>query len=215
MYRKLALLSAVALGVCAGAVSAQEAPKPFYIHLGPAGVLFDMSAKLTAGGQPMTGASITGNNAVTPAVEVGYYLNPNVAVSFTGGYPPTMRVQGAGTLAGVPQIGKAVFGPMALTAHYHVTSFGRFRPYIGGGVVFMHVFSTTDGLLTDLKVHDHFGYTGQIGADYLINDNWGAFIDFKKAHLHTISTGNLGAVPISGDVKLNPAVIHGGISYRF
>ena len=215
MFRKIALLSAVALGLGGGAASAQEAPKPFYIHVGPAGVLFDMSAKLTAAGQPMTGASISGNNAVTPAVEVGYYVSRNFAVSFTGGYPPTMNVQAAGSLQGAGQIGKAVFGPMSLTAHYHFTNFGRFRPYIGGGAVFMHVFSTTDGLLTDLQVHDHFGYAGQIGADYLINDKWGAFIDFKKAHLHTTSTGNLGPVPISGDVTLNPAVIHGGIAYRF
>jgi len=215
MFRKLALLSTFALGVCGGAASAQEAPKPFYIHIGPADVILDEGAKLSAGGQVIPGATISANDSVTAAVEVGYYITPNFAVSFTGGYPPTAKIQAAGTYQGLGQIGKAVYGPMALTVHYHFLGFGRFRPYVGGGGVFMHVFSTTDGLLTDLKVGDHFGYLGQVGADYLISDRWGAFLDFKKAHLRTTSSGYLGTTLVTGAVKLDPAVVMGGVSYRF
>jgi len=215
MFRKLALLSTFALGVCGGAASAQEAPKPFYIHIGPGDVILDAGAKLSEGGQVIPGATVSANNSVTAVVEVGYHFTPNWAVSFTGGYPPTARIQTAGTIAGLGEAGKAVYGPMALTLHYHFLGFGRFQPYIGGGGVFMHVFSVTDGVFTDLHVSDHFGYLGQVGADYLISDKWGAFVDFKKAHLRTSSSGMFGGALITGAVKLDPAVVHGGVSYRF
>ncbi len=216
MFRKVTLLGAVALGLWGGAASAQEAPlKRFYLHAGPGGVILNEGAVLSAGGAVIPGATVTANDSVTPVVEIGYFLNRNFAVSFTGGYPPTATVQAAGTLAGAGTVGKAVYGPMALTAHYHLTNFGRIRPYIGGGVVFMYVFSTTDGLLTNLKVHNHFGYTGQAGVDVDLSDRWGAFFDVKAAHLHTTSTGNLGPTLITGDVKMDPTVIHGGVSYRF
>ncbi len=55
MFRKLALRSAVSLGVCGSAASAQEAPKPFYIHLGPGDVILDEGAKLSVGGQVIPG----------------------------------------------------------------------------------------------------------------------------------------------------------------
>ena len=215
MFRKLALLSAVALGIGGGVASAQEAPKRFYIHVGPADVIFDEGAKLYAGGQLLPGATISLKDRLTVAAEVGYFITPNFAVSFTGGYPLTSRVQAAGSLQGDGEIAKAVYGPTALTVHYHYNGFGRFRPYIGGGAVYMIVLSTKDALLTNVNVDNHFGYLGQVGADYLINDKWGAFVDFKKSHLYTHSSGNLGAAPVTGDIKMNPSVVMGGVSYRF
>ena len=215
MFRKLALLSAVALGVWGSAASAQDASPRFYIHAGPGDVILNEGAVLSAGGAVLPGATVTANDSVTPIVEVGYYFARNFAISFTGGYPPTATVQAAGTLAGAGTVGKAVYGPMALTAHYHFNQFGRIRPYVGGGAVFMHVFSTTDGLLTNLKLHDHFGYTGQVGVDVDVSKRWGGFLDLKVAHLHTTSSGNLGATPITGAVKMDPTVVSGGVSYRF
>ncbi|MEI9965040.1 MAG: OmpW family outer membrane protein [Caulobacteraceae bacterium] len=82
------------------------------------------------------GATISANDSWTAVVEAGYYLTPSIAVSFTGGAPPTAKVDGAGSIAGQGRLGSVLYGPMSLTAHYHYNGFGRLRPYIGGGAGF-------------------------------------------------------------------------------
>jgi outer membrane protein len=59
------------------------------------------------------------------------------------------------------------------------------------------------------------GVAFQVGADYMITDNWGVFVDVKKAILRTEATGFLGPAPIRADVKLDPLVLHTGVTYRF
>ena len=217
MIRKLLFLSGLSLALYGGAAAAAEDSPPgrFFLHAGPGDVILAEGAEISAGGAVIPGATVSANDSVIPIVEAGYYLTPNVAVSFTGGYPPTAHVYGAGTLAGLGQLADVVYGPMTLTAHYHLLSFGRFRPYIGGGAVFMLVFSTSDKLMTNVDVKSHFGYAGQVGADYVINNRWGAFLDFKKAHLRTSATGTMFGAPITAKVKLDPAAVSGGVSYRF
>lgn len=216
MFRKLLLVSAVSLGLAGGVAAAQDnSSDRFYIHLGPGGVILDSGGRLAANGSIVPGATVSINNSVTAIVEAGYYLTPNFAVSFTGGYPPTAHVYGAGSLAGVGEAATAVYGPMALTAHYHFLKLGAFQPYIGGGAVFMHIFATGDRLMTDVDVHDHFGYAGQVGADYLVTKRWGAFLDFKKAHLWTTATGEMFGESIRGSIRLDPSVVQGGLSYHF
>jgi outer membrane protein len=217
MIRKLLFLSGVSLALYGGAASAAQDPSAgrLYVHVGAGDVILAEGATISAGGAVVPGATVSINDSVTPLAEVGYFLTPNFAVSFTGGYPPTANVQGAGSLAGLGELGKAVYGPMALTAHYHLLTLGRFRPYIGGGLVFMHVFSTTDKLMTNIDVKDHFGYAGQVGADFVVNNHWGAFLDFKKAHLRTSATGTMFGAPIAAKIKLDPGVVSGGLGYRF
>jgi outer membrane protein len=210
-----------------GAAIAADLPKPavlppapsflsgFYIHAGPGGLILSESAKISLGGSRVPGASIQADPQLTPVIEAGYYLNPNFAVSFTGGYPPTVDVMGKGLVAGLGRMGTMTYGPATLTAHYHFTGFGPIQPYIGAGPTFMYVFNASNGALSNFQVSNAIGFAGQVGVDIMINDNWGAFIDVKKAYLRTTSTGTLGGIPTKSKAVLDPLVIHTGVSYRF
>jgi outer membrane protein len=227
MYRNgWIALAAAALASLGTAVSAADrpaspdrpaAPSPpsFYLHLGPAGVFLAEDAKMSAFGQPVVGATISIKSQLTFVVEAGYFVTPNVAVSFTGGLPPVAKIEAAGTMNGLGKVGATTYGPMTLTAHYHFTEFGRVQPYIGAGPAFMYVFDDEDGLLSDLKVQHTVGVAFQAGVDLMLDEHWGAFVDFKKAILRTKAVGFLGPAPVKADVTLDPAVINAGVTYRF
>ena len=222
MFRtRIALALLASLGAFSAASAADFGPEPnrFFLHVGPGAVILSEDATMTAGGQALAGATIYIRSQVTPIAEVGYYLTPQVAVSFTGGFPPLAKVEADGSIKGLGTVGKVRYGPMALTATYH---FGmpfelpmNVRPYVGAGVVYMHVFANKDGVLTNLKVDDAFGYAGQVGVDAQISEHVGVFIDLKKAHLRTEGTGMLGPAPIAAKIKLDPLVISAGAAFRF
>lgn len=186
-----------------------------YVHLGPAALIIDAGAKIYTPAGRVPGATIKIAPQVTAAVEAGYYFTPNWAVSVTAGVPPKATIDGAGTVGALGRLGDSVYGPVAVTAHYHFTGFGAFRPYIGGGPAYMIAFNSHDGTMTNLQVRSAWGFVGQVGADYMINQHFGVFVDFKKAYLRTSAIGGLGAVPISADVKLDPYILSGGLTYRF
>jgi outer membrane protein len=187
----------------------------FYVHFGPAGIFLSEGAEMTAGGAPVPGGTIKVAPQLTAAVEIGYYFTPNIAVSFTGGLPPLAKIDGAGTLAGLGRLGETRYGPTTLTAHYHFTDFGWFRPYVGLGPTFLFVFGNSDGAVTDLRVKPAIGFAVQAGAEFMLTDKWGVFVDVKKAYLRTEATGSLGGAPIRAKVKLDPLVLHTGVTYRF
>jgi outer membrane protein len=191
---------------------------PWYVHVGPGGLFYHEGATIKAGGAIIPGADISQKWSPTVMVEAGYYLTPNWAVSLTGGYPPTVKVYGAGSIAGLGKLGESTYGPMALTAHYHFDGLGRFRPYIGAGPAYMIVFGTKDAALTNVQVENSWGFVGQVGFDYMIDRHWGWFFDLKQAYLRTNASGNLPGrvpVPVTARVKLDPTVLHTGLVYRF
>ena len=188
---------------------------PYYVHAGIGGLFLSEGAKLFAAGTPVQGADIKANSQYTPVLETGYYLNSAWAVSFTGGLPPLVTVKGTGTVAAAGTLGKVRYGPATLTAHYHFTPFGAFRPYAGAGVVGLIVVKSIDGSLTNARLNPALGLVAQFGVDYAISDHWGMFVDVKKAYLRTTAKGYFGLTPVKGNVKLDPLVVSTGVSYRF
>lgn len=209
-----ALLAASLLAAVATGASAQVQPE-WFVRTGPALVSTDEKADLFAGGAQVPGADVSIEAETTVAVEIGRYVTPNIAISLTGGYPPTFVVETAGSLSGLGVAGEIVGGPAALTAHYHLNRAGRFRPYAGAGVALMYVFGTDDGVMTEVEVDSAFGPAVQVGADYMFTPRWGAFADFKKAWISTEARGFLGGAPVRADVQLDPAVFNAGVTLAF
>ncbi|HEX2725464.1 MAG TPA: OmpW family outer membrane protein, partial [Beijerinckiaceae bacterium] len=149
----------------AAPVLAFKRPPSFYVHVGAAGVILDEGAKINVAGNRLVGGDVSIKPQLTPAVEVGYFFTPELAVSFTGGYPPKIKVEAAGALNGMGLVGRSTYGPMTLTAHYHFQGLGRFQPYVGLGASFMVVFDRTDGLMTKLEIDNAAGIALQAGVD--------------------------------------------------
>ncbi|MFG1307030.1 OmpW family outer membrane protein [Xanthobacter autotrophicus] len=189
--------------------------RPWYIHVGAMGVIFDEGASITLGGTPVPGVSATADDNFTVGFEVGYRFTPNIAVSFTAGFPPSTTLTGTGPLAGI-DLGRVTYGPAVLSAHYHFTNFGPlFQPYLGAGVNYTLVWNEKDRAVRDLKVDNAFGFVLQAGIESDISEHWGSFVDVKKIFLTTDATGLVGGVPATADIDLNPWILMGGVTYRF
>jgi len=224
-YRLRAALVAAAFSSCVGSVSAADNPityvdtspraNSFYIHAGVAGVVLSEGASMTLGGFPVAGGTISVKPQATFIVELGYFITPNIAVSFTGGWPPRAHIKGAGTAVGFPKLGIATYGPMAATIHYHFTNMGAFQPYIGVGPTFLLSVRTQDRFISQAKLEHSLGAAVQVGFNYMLNDRWGMFFDVKKAHLRSKATGFIGGAPLAAKVKLDPLVVSTGLAYRF
>lgn len=209
----LALSAVVALGATATSAAAQDGA--WFVHVGPGQLAPDESAVIEAGGGTIPGGDVSIDSSITAAVEIGRFFTPNIAVSFTGGLPPKEDVNGAGTLAGAGKLGELQYGPGAVTAQYHFNRDGRFQPYVGAGFAMMVVFKDDDGAATDLEVENAVGPALQVGADLMFSERFGIFFDYKKAFFDTEATGNLGPVPFTADIQVDPAFLHGGLTVRF
>lgn len=194
------------------------APAPasgYFVHVGPGVLSFYPRAKVYAAGAELPGAAVQIGRNTTLVTEFGYRWSNNFAISFTGGVPPLAKVNGAGSLDAVGELGAIRYGPAVVTAQYHFTQFGRFQPYVGAGPVFLHIFKNEDGAVRNLRVRNHSGFAVEVGAEYQLDSHWSLYFDAKKARLKTTATGMLGDAPIFADIKLDPALVTGGLSYRF
>jgi outer membrane protein len=104
----------------------------FFLDVGPGALVFDASATIRAGGAVLPGATVKIDPNGTLITEFGYRWN-NASVSLTGGIPPVATVNGAGSIAGLGELGRIRYGPVVLAAQYHFTQLGRFQPYVGAG----------------------------------------------------------------------------------
>lgn len=217
------LLVALILPTCAWAADmstkapaqTQEADPPWYVRVGLGSVLFDSDATIYTPAGIVPGASAHAGNNLTALFEVGYFINDNIAVSLTGGYPPTTTLTGVGTAKGLGALGDVTYGPATATLHYHFKNFGLIQPYVGAGVGYAIIFNASDGAVKDLHVSGAPAFVLQAGVDYVIDRNWVAFVDVKKLFLAVDATGFLGPVPVRADVSLDPLVLFTGIAYRF
>ena len=109
-----------------------------------------------------------------------------------------LTAEESGALAGLDVGSTWVFPPTVLL-QYHFTNFGAFQPYVGVGVNFTaypwskggNSFSALwtpllgipgSGLVASngLKVSSSWGVAGQVGFDYMLNQNWGINLDLKR-----------------------------------
>lgn len=201
--------------VCGATAAHAETANRWFVKAGPAMIALDENASFTAGGAPVPGANVRINPQYTLEGQVGYFVTPNVAVTFTGGLPPTARVHADGSIAALGTLGSTLYGPMTLTAEYHFNRGGKFQPYIGAGAAFLVIFKAKDGAVTDLHAKNDIGEAAGVGADYMLNDHTGLYADFKQTWLKTTATGYLGPAPVVGKVRLNPAAYSVGVTYRF
>lgn len=195
---------------------AAQLPDPsWYVRLGVGGVVFDSGASVTTPFGAVAGASAHADNNLTALFEIGYFLYDNVAVSLTGGYPPTTSLNGTGTATALGTLGQVTYGPATLTAHYHFKNFGPIQPYVGAGIGYGIVFNSSSGAVQNLSVNGAPAFVLQAGVDYILARNWAVFFDVKKLFLSVDATGSLGGVPVAADVRLDPLVLFTGITYRF
>ena len=192
-----------------------ETANRWFVHAGPAFVSPQEKTTLQAGGAAIPGADVKLDGRWTVAAEVGYFVTPNVSVSLAAGLPPKFKVVGAGALAGLGTAGTMTGGPAGLLVQYHFNRDGMIQPYVGAGASFLVVFSTSDGVMSNVSAKSAVGTALQAGADVMFNDRLGGFVDIKKAWVGTVATGFLGPTPVRAKVRVDPLVGNVGLTYKF
>jgi outer membrane protein len=239
-----ALIAALAI-TRADAADLTPVPEPlpppapvFFLHVGALGVFKETNAESTGGGffnflpvpagalGPGSPAGVIGNATTRPdytlGLEAGYFITPNIALALSAGVPPVAHLKATGLsltpLLGTNLLGSVRYGPAMLLAQYHFTNFGAFQPYLGVGAAYVLNFGNiSDGILTNLAVDQNFGFVMQAGADWMLTQNWGVYVDVKKIIYSTDVSGdllNLG-IPIRTHVQLDPWAAGAGITFKY
>lgn len=156
-----------------------------------------------------TGLGLTINNKWLPEVDITYFFSPNIAAELILTYPQKQTVYSNGT-----EIGSFKHLPPTLTAQYHFTNLGAFRPYVGLGLNYTNI-SSVDllGGGANLK-RNSYGLAAQIGADFPVGGGWLLNVDLKKVQIGTDVL--VGATETNaGSFKVDPLLISVGFGKRF
>jgi outer membrane protein len=149
-------------------------------------------------------AGVSVNDKWIPELDISYFFTPNLAAELILTYPQKhdVRLNGA-------KIGTLKHLPPTLTAQYHFTNLGAFKPYVGAGINYTR-FSSVDILNGALTVKKNsWGPALQVGFDYALDKNWSINLDVKKVYIDTEVSGGF------GKFKVDPVLVGVGLGYRF
>ena len=243
MQHKLAAVSKIAVlslfASCAAPVLAQSAGSTVlnvgWAHITPN----DSSTPLTIT-QPALGAipdSGTGvSRTETLGIAINYFYTDNIVFAADLGAPPTYKLHGEGTLAGVGQIGTAKqWAPTVFVKYFFGEAKAKWRPYVGAGVTYVRYSDVelssgfqqlvgkkfgSPAAVTTAELSRGFSPSINAGVSYQIDNNWYAnlsltYVDLKTdADLTTLAT-KVGTVKSSTTLTLNPIVAFAAVGYRF
>lgn len=190
-----------------------EPQSPWQIRVRALYVMPEGSGSVTG----IPGSDLSISDSVVPELDITYYFTKNIAAELILGVTPH-DINGAGTIAGLGQVGKVWLLPPTLTLQYHFTDFGPFKPYIGAGVNYTVFFSqdATNPAFAKLDVHDSWGLALQAGFDWMIDKHWGFNVDVKKIFLEpSFTLQTVGGAYLQGGADINPWIFGTGVTYRF
>ena len=159
-----------------------------------------------------TGLDLTINDKVIPGVDISYFLTPQIAVELVLTYPQKQTIRSNGT-----DIGSLKHLPPTLTAQYHFTSFGAFKPYVGAGLNYTRFSSVrfdpaVQTALQPSLSKNSVGLVVQVGFDYEFIKNTYFNVDAKKVQIRTdVSSAGTEV----GTFEVDPWLIGVGIGRRF
>ena len=162
-------------------------------------------------GAVVQGANVKAANKVIPEFDVSYFFTKNIAAELVLTYPQTININ---YTANQTNLGSIKALPPSLLLQYHFTDLGALKPYVGAGVNYT-IFSNRNNLSNGAYSVDSssVGAVGQVGADYMLDKNWGLNIDVKYA---TMSTNVTTAAGVNGGkLTLNPWMPSVGVAYKF
>ncbi len=202
-FQRAALALAVAGGLAVPMLAqAQATPWLVRVH----------ALNLDSANKDTTGLDLTVNNKVFPEVDISYFFSPNVALELVLTYPQKHTLKAGGT-----EIGTLKHLPPTLSAQYHFTDLGAFKPYVGAGLNYTRFSAVnfTPAVVTALNPSidkNSFGLAVGAGFDYEIQKNVYFNVDVKKVQIRTDVSSNGTKV---GEFKVDPLLVGVGIGYRF
>ncbi|MEL6278329.1 MAG: OmpW family protein [Pseudomonadota bacterium] len=155
----------------------------------------------------LAGATVEVDDAYVPELDFTYFFTPNIAAELIlATAPHDVGVKGGADL------GEVWLLPPTLTAQYHFTDLGRFKPYVGAGINYTIFYNESSGDVSSMSYDNSFGWALQAGIDYQVADRWYLNADVKRLWLSTdAKVGGVGTV----EVDIDPWIVGIGVGYRF
>ena len=203
---KKTLLAVAALcAMTSGAAMAQQQDGKWQVRVRAVNVDFN-----NGGAAHAHAANVNVKDKTIPELDITYFFTPNIAAELILTYPQKLDVR-----AGTAKVGTLKALPPTLTAQYHFTNLGAFKPYVGAGINYTRFSSVKDngaaGAAWDVK-SSSWGGALQVGFDYALDKNWSLNFDVKKVYMDT--DVRVGGATI-GKLKLDPLLVGVGVGYRF
>jgi outer membrane protein len=190
-----ALLGSV---LCASAFAQQVSEGPWMVRA--------RAVHLNSSNGDSTPLNLSINDKWLPEVDISYFINPNVAVELILTVPQKQTLSAGGVA-----IGSFKHLPPTLTAQYHFTNFGGFKPYVGAGINYTRISSVNlpSGVTVD---KNSFGPALQAGVDIPLAKNLYLNFDVKKVYIRTDVAA---AGKKIGSFRVDPVLVGVGLGWRF
>ena len=143
------------------------------------------------------------DSASSLGINFSYMMTNNLSVEVLGAYPFEHDIE---LNANGSKVGSTKHLPPTVSLQYHFMPANTFKPYLGLGVNYTTFFSTkTTGALDglNLSLDDSWGFAGEIGADFMLNEKW--LLNFSARYIDIETKAKLGGASI-GTVKIDPWV---------
>jgi outer membrane protein len=160
-----------------------------------------------------------------PVAVITYGITDNIAFETAVGTPYKHKLYGDGAIKGTGQLGTVKALPaIALLQYRFFQPDAVIRPYVGLGVTYAAFMKETGsfnmtaltnpggGTPTTFSVDNKWTYSGQVGAQFNINEKWFANASYIKTRLRTdvhFSTGQ------HQHMKLDPDSFILSVGYKF
>ncbi len=159
------------------------------------------------------GGDVDISTTTIPELDFTYFFTENIAAELILG-TSKHNVKAEKTALGTVDLGSVWLLPPTLNLQYHF-NLGNFRPYVGAGVNYTFFYDVDPGAVKDVEYENAFGFGGQLGFDYDLNDTWFLNVDAKYLQLGTDVTVKTGAANVPATVDINPLLIGFGVGMRF
>ncbi len=205
MKTPLLVSIALALALPFGAAYAQDAEQsPWMLRV--------RALNLDSANKDTTGLNLSMSNKTFPELDVSYFFTPNVAAELILTYPQKHDLRSNGA-----KIGTLKHLPPTVTAQYHFTNLGNFKPYVGAGINYTRLSDVrfdpaVQAALSPSVSKNSWGGALQVGFDYALDKNWSVNLDVKKLQIKT-KVSSFGTRV--GSFRCDPVLVGVGVGYRF
>ncbi len=151
---------------------------------------------------------------------IGYMITDNISFEVLAATPFSHTIStnhgGLGDIADTKHL-----PPTFMLQYYFGDADSDFRPYVGAGINYTVFFDEElnstgkNAGLSDLSLDDSWGLAANIGADYMLNDDWFLNASVWYADIDTTAKYKAGGTTYSTDVTIDPWVFMVGGGYQF